>query len=1045
MGLIGLFLTSAPVLAQPNDSESTVVISGTVTDAAVGTPMAGIRVQAYNNKSYSAMTREDGSFTIKVPEYVSSLTFTRDDCNTLVRALKGETENLSVKMFSNKFSQIYSEQSVASTSVSANLLDVNADLSIDNQIQQSLQGTMLSAMRSGQLGVGASYLIDGINSLNINTQPLIIVDGVYFDMAFDNVSMHDGFYNNLLTNIPVEDLESVTVLKNGYAIYGPKGANGVIIIKTKRLKSMATRIDVNLSGNYQTIPNTPVMMNDGQYRAYSSELLGTTGTKLTNFKFLEPDNQYHYYNMYHNSTDWKDISYRDAFVQNYNVNVQGGDEIANYNLSVGYATGDATLVESDFSRFSLRLNSDIILSDKLSLRFDAAYSDVTRDMRDDGAPDNIDNAMINAPGFLALAKSPFLSPYSYDVNGNLSDFLANEDDYLDEVIGTEVSLANPLSILKEGDGINKNYFGNRLITLAVTPKWDINRHLSFNEHFTYTLVNADENYFVPLFGTPNFKMEGVGLVENKAAAMNAKQDGFMSNTYLNYNRRFGPHFVGAQGGMRYINNSFNQTIMVGYNSGNDKTPNITNSLKYKDITGTESQDISMTWWAQANYNYAEKYYLDASVGLTSSSRFGGNVSNGLNMAGVPWGVFPSVSASWIASSESWFKVPFIDYLKLHAGFDLTGNDGFDDTAAKTFFESVKVLQVTGLVMSNIGNSSLQWETTRKLTAGLNMQMFGNRVSLDANLFASTTDNLLSISSLSFVTGVPESWTNGGSLSNKGFDAFLNFRILNSPLVKWEAGAGIGAYKNEVTKLAGSSVETDVYGGTILTQVGSPIGVFYGYKTNGVYATAEQAQSGTKLFTERGDVSPLAGDMIFVNHKDDNVIDENDRVVIGDPNPDFFGRFTTKLSVGNFALNATLNYSVGGDIYNYQRMVLESGSRFMNQTVALTNRWTNEGQVTNIPRADFEDAHGNSRFSDRWIEDGSYLRLKNVTLSYKIPITSTYLHGLTVWGSANNLLTVTRYLGSDPEFSTSNNALLRGIDRGLLPQSANFSLGVKINL
>ena len=168
-------------------------------------------------------------------------------------------------------------------------------------------------------------------------------------------------------------------------------------------------------------------------------------------------------------------------------------------------------------------------------------------------------------------------------------------------------------------------------------------------------------------------------------------------------------------------------------------------------------------------------------------------------------------------------------------------------------------------------------------------------------------------------------------------------------------------------------------------------------------------------------------------------------VIGDPNPDFYGRIFSRMSYKHFTLSATVTYSMGGDLFNYQRMLLESGSRFMNQTLAMTNRWTAEGQVTDIPKATYGDPHQNSRFSDRWIEDGSYLRLKNVTLSYQIPITNTYLQGITIWGSANNLFTLTKYLGSDPEFSSSNNVLTRGVDRGLVPQTTNFSLGLKINL
>jgi len=1044
-----MLLLSAKVSAQNNNAENLVVVTGYVTDAADGSPMAGVKVQAYNLSRHSAMTKADGSFSIRIPDYVSSLTFSLEGCNTVVCALKGRTDGISVKMFDESFSEIYEAQTFASSSAEAGITEFNADLLVDNQIQQSLLGNVYSVMRSGQLGIGALMQVDGINSLNINTQPLIVLDGIILDMGYDNVVLHDGFYNNLLANIPVENIESVQVLKNGYGVYGSKGANGVILINTKRIKTMATKIDVNLSGNYQTMPNLPLMMNETQYRAYASELLGTTGTKLTTFKFLQSDEDYMYYNWYHgNNTDWSKVSYQDAFVQNYNVSVQGGDDVANYSLSVGYAFGDATLTESDFKRFGLRLNSDIILSDKLSMRFDASYSDVTRDLRDDGAPDDIDNTMINAPGFLALAKSPFLSPYAHDYYGRKSNFLASEDDYLDEVLGTEVSLANPLAILVNGDGINKNYFGSRLITLAVTPKWEIKHNrLNLYEHFTYTLANSDENYYIPINGTPRFRIEGIGMVKNKAAAMSAKQDGFMSNTYMEYTKKNNAHDINVQAGFRYINNSMSQTSMVGYNSGNDKKPNMDNSLAYRSTDGTEAKDISLTWWGQANYNFMEKYYLSASLGVSASSRFGDDTDAGITVLGVPWGIFPSVSGAWVVSSEPWFKLDFIDYLKLNVGFDITGNDGFDASASKTYFSPVTLLGKTGVAMANIGNGSLRWETTRKFTAGLNMNLLGNKLSLSANLFKSTTDDLLSIGSLSYVTGLPTTWSNGGSLSNSGFDASFNVKVLNTEMLKWELGAAIGHYKNEVTKLPTKGYDTEFYGATVRTEVGKPVGVFYGYETDGLFLTSDAADaSGLHMRSETGiDTYFEAGDVKFVDQNGDKIINQEDMVQIGDPNPDFYGRISTKMSVKNFSLSATVTYSVGGDVYNYQRMLLESGSRFMNQTVAMTNHWMVEGQQTDIPRIVYGDPHQNARFSDRWIEDGSYMRLKNITLSYKIPVYSTYLQGLTIWGSANNLFTLTKYLGSDPEFSFGNNVLTRGIDRGLAPQSTNFSFGLKINL
>ena len=1043
-GLAGfMLLLAAPVSAQ-NSTDDLVVVTGFVTDAALNTPMPGVRVQAYNNSRYSAMSKADGSFTIRIPDFVTSLTFSLEGCNTVVESLKGRTEGVDVKMFDETFSEIYNTSTVAASVSEGKISSVSADISVDVQMQQSLLGNIFSIMRSGQLGMGSLMQIDGINSLNINTQPLIVLDGTILDMGYDNVAMHDGFYNNLLANIPVEDIESVQVLKNGYGIYGSKGSNGVIIIKTKRIKTMATKIDVNISGNYQLMPSLPYVMNESQYRSYASELLGTTGTTLSSFKFLQSDNNYPYYYWYHeNETDWSKISYQDAFVQNYNVSVQGGDDVANYSLSVGYITGDATLVESDFSRFNLRLNSDIILGDKFNLRFDASYSDVTRDLRDDGAPENIDNTMINAPGFLALVKSPFLSPYAQMYGGGLTNYLATEDDYLDEVLGKEVSLANPLAILVNGDGINKNYYGSRFITLAVTPRWEIKRNLVLASQFTYTLANSDENYYIPLNGTPRFQIEGIGLVDNKAAAMSAKQDGFMSNTFMEYTYKRLAHDLNLQAGFRYINNSMFQTSMEGYNSGNDKKPNMDTSLKYRETNGVESQDISLTWWGQASYNYKEKYYLAASVGLTASSRFGSSVDAGVKMFGVPWGLFPSVSAAWVASSEPWFNVDFIDYLKFNAGFDITGNDSYDASASKTYFYPVKLLNKEGMTMTNIGNGALRWESTNKLTAGLEMVLLDNRLAIAANVFSSNTDNLLSISSLSYVSGLPETWSNGGALSNKGFDASFNLKLINSKLLKWELGASIGHYKNEVTQLPSAGYETELYGATVRTQVGSPVGVFYGYQTDGVFSTSQSALD-AGLKTNKGEAFE-AGDMHFVDQDGNKIIDKNDMVQIGDPNPDFYGRLTTKLGMGNFALSATFTYSVGGDIYNYERMLLESGSRFMNQSLAMTNHWMVEGQQTDMPRVVFEDPHQNARFSDRWIEDGSYMRLKNVTLSYKIPVHSTYLQGLTVWGAANNLFTMTRYLGSDPEFVSGNNVLLRGIDRGLAPQSTNFSLGLKINL
>ena len=229
--------------------------------------------------------------------------------------------------------------------------------------------------------------------------------------------------------------------------------------------------------------------------------------------------------------------------------------------------------------------------------------------------------------------------------------------------------------------------------------------------------------------------------------------------------------------------------------------------------------------------------------------------------------------------------------------------------------------------------------------------------------------------------------------------------------------------------------------------GSAAGVFYGYKTNGVYTNQAEADAdGYYQVNDRDQKEYFAaGDIRFVDKDNNGVIDDNDRFVIGDPNPDVYGNIYTRFNWKNWSLNATFRYSLGNDVYNYQRSLLEGGSRFYNQTTAMLSRWTSENQQTDIPRICYGDPMGNSRFSDRWIEDGSYLRLSNVTLSYSIPIRSTYLQGITLWGGAYNLFTITRYLGSDPNCGVSGSALLQGIDRGLQANARSFALGVKVNL
>ena len=299
-----------------------------------------------------------------------------------------------------------------------------------------------------------------------------------------------------------------------------------------------------------------------------------------------------------------------------------------------------------------------------------------------------------------------------------------------------------------------------------------------------------------------------------------------------------------------------------------------------------------------------------------------------------------------------------------------------------------------------------------------------------------------------ISGIESNWTNGGKLKNSGFDISLTGKVMATKAWQWEIGASAGHYKNEIIELVDGKayIDNNLYGATIRTAVGKAANLFYGYKTNGVFAThAEAQEAGLYTVDETGNKRYFsAGDMHFVDTGGNHEINEYDRVVIGDPNPDLYGNIFTSVQYRRLRLDVNMNYSLGNDIYNYMRSQLESGSRFMNQTIAMEKRWQVEGDKTMIPKLTFQDPIGNGRFSDRWIEDGSYLRLKTVTLSYQVPLKVSFIQGMEVWLQGNNLLTLTKYMGADPEVNAFNSVIGQGIDTGCLPLSRNVMIGTRIN-
>ena len=1036
-------------------------ITGTVYDAITNAPMPGVRVQATGHEKITTMTNAEGQYTLAIPSYVTLLSFSTPEYLLIQRPVYND-DIINVRLYSDGFSDNYVAD-IKAVEHNGFEKEISPSSTIDSDIQKNLGADIRSITRSGALAVGNAMFVRGINSLNAKTQPLVVVDGLIWDMQESSSYLHTGIFNNILSAIDVEDIDEVKIMKNGTALYGSRAANGVLIINTKRGRSMATRIAVNAYGGITLAPKTMNVMGADDYRIYANDLVGSIAnvSPNSNFPFLRNDKDYVLYNKFHNDTDWEDYTYTEAFSQNYKLNVEGGDDIAMYNFSFGYTTADSPLEANNMERMNVRLNSDISLAENFDTRVDISFSRVARELLDDGIREDQSKLPISSLGYLAKIKSPFLSPYRFSDLGVISKNYDAADNFAYSPARTagvtypNNSLYNPMIILKNGAGAYKNEMEYTNMAITVAPELKLGE-FTITETFNYSLYRVNEVYYLPYAdpsGATGYDFYSVSAgkrISNYAASLFSREAVITSDTRVAWDKRFGAHELDVYGGFRYTNFEYDTNSIGGANTGNDQNFGVSGSLDDLSTSGEDNMWTNLAWYLSADYSYMTKYFLQATASLETSSRFGKNADGALKIGGVAWGFFPSVQAAWLLSSEKWFKFNPINMLKLRVGYDAVGNDAIDFYAARSYLQTANFFNKTlGLELGNVENDGVKWETTHRINLGADMMLFDNRLGLSFDVYKSKTTDLLVQKKYAFVTGMDTYWSNGGELENVGFEASANYKVANSKNFQWEVGASVGHYKSEVTALDEALNPVAVYGGEVKTMVGQPVAVFWGYKTDGVIASSQEAEALGLYKKEGTNIHKFeAGDIKFVDinpGENPGLIDENDKTIIGDPNPDFYGNIYSSMKMKNWKLDVVCNYSVGNDIYNYYRQQLESGSSFNNQTTALVNRWTVDGQQTSTPKVVFGDPMGNSRFSDRWIEDGSYLRIKTIKLSYDVPVSYSWLQGLTLWCAAENVYTFTKYDGNDPETSVNNSILYQGIDAGLLPQSRSFHFGVKLNL
>lgn len=1031
-----LFVAVSPIYAQKEELK----VTGVITDASNGTPLAGASVSVPGFSS--AMTNDQGEFTLRVKSLYSEVIISRPSYESKRLALRGVL-NLKIKLYESGFSSMYKDiltpfGEVNNTRLTGSLTTIDEDNSLrpvsssDEVIQGNVAG-LNSVVRSGMDGAGLNFFLRGFNSIYTNNQPLLVVDGMVVENRSNGVSLIEGYISTPMGTIDVRDIQRITVVKDATTLYGVKGANGVILIETVSSKEQATRITMQAQIGMNMQPTEIPMLDASQHKSYLIDMYQSTGkytsNQIQNLPFLNQQKPVYQswgyegnvdYYRYNKSTNWQDELFQQGIKNKYSLNVTGGDETAIYAISLGYLLNDGLVKGTDYSRFNARVNSEIKFSPNFKVRSSMSFVYGTKNLSDQGG------IMSSNPIYTSLVKSPFTSPYVFNEAGLRSPNLEGVD-----MFGN----SNPFA-MGGSTQVNSNYgfLGNFLLDYQIIKPLRITSMFGLN-------YNKDrERLFLPSSGLAYDELPNA-TITNQSQHRVERLFTLSNETRLNLNLKVAENqSLTAVAGIRYLNSKAEDDWGKGYNSASDNFRSINYGLSsLRQVGGSIGEWNWVAYFGSVDYAIKDRYFLNATMSLDASSRYGTAIDQ--------YQKYPSVSGAWLISSEKIMRnLKFINMMKLRGGYFASGNDDIGNYTGRNYYTTQNFMGNYGLVRGNIVNSNLKPERNNKINLGLDMAVLNERLSFSLDVYNTQVKDMITYSNLSPVAGFSTYISNAGKMTNKGIDLAVNLRVLNGP-IKWDVGATVSHYKNEITKLNGNAYTTSIAGGYVQTKVGQPLGMFYGYKTAGIYSTSTEAAS-PQLYSMIGAVKTpfTAGDVRFVNADNNDLINEDDMTVIGDPNPDIFGGVNTSVKWGRLTASAIFTYSIGNDIYNYTRQQLESMSNFDNQTQAVLNRWKVEGQATNMPKVSYGDPLQNSRFSDRFIEDGSYLKFKNLTFSYDIPVKKfAFLTGLQVYAVAENLYTFTKYKGYDPEFSASGNPLGYGVDAFMTPQARTFYVGVKIGL
>jgi TonB-linked SusC/RagA family outer membrane protein len=1040
--LLGLIVLTGAICT----GQDSILVSGKITGDN-NLPLEGVSVSIQGIYQIPFITEEDGQFNIYVPSGDVWLIINPTEKYKSKRVFLNNRDALTIQLTPEDISSGYDEVIMpVKTELSRNIIssfntpDPEKALQKPYQtIDQFFQGIipgMLITGHSGMPGSGTTSFLNGFKSMYTNNQPLYIIDGLPLETPGHFPSKIDGFSINPLTSLDPLDITSITILKDylGSALYGMRASNGIILIETLKPTEVQTSIDFSYRTGISLRPEQIPQLNDKQYKTLANEILISSGQPEEYFKENYPelfattyDEEYY---KYMNNTNWQDKVFSNALMNEVYVRVRGGDEIARYGLSVSYLNHEGIITNTGYNRFNVRFVGTFNIFQWLRMYVSSNLNTNSSELKESA------RARETSPILNSLFKSPLLNPYQFDENGRQLKTL--------EEVGS-LGFSNPLAIIQKFEARNKNY---RFLT-SVRVEGDIARNLKWNTYIGLNLNSLNESVFMPNTGMDLYYDKEV---YNASKSLKNHLYSFYNNNFVSFKKELNnKHMLGTSAGLRIQTNRFQTDWGVAKNSHErDEYKQLQDGTSYlREMGGENAKWNRLAAYGTADYDFRDKYFINATLVIENSTRIGNDADGVIHIGEQPFGLFYSVGAAWRLSGERFLKNIFwLEDLKLRLNYGLVGNDDIGNYSALDYYAVDHYRETTGMIPGSFSDQSLKFETNTQFNAGMDINLFGNRLDFSFDLFNNRTRDLLVFIPQQTYIGFSILPGNQGEILNKGMELSLFSRILNIGKFKWDIGFNFSKVKNSVEDIQAGQIITTFEGGEFISRIGEPVLSFYGYSYKGVFSSTEEVLE-VNLKTEKG-IAFGAGDAIFEdisgpNGEPDGIIDDFDKTIIGSPIPDFYGGFNSCLRYGRWSIDVYLQFVEGNELFNYLRYQNERTVDLANQSTNVLKRWFTEGQITDVPRAVCDDPAGNSAFSSRWIEDGSYVRLKNLTLAYTIPDKFLFFRNLQVFITATNLVTWTRYLGYDPEFSYSYFNMEQGIDYGLMPFTRKFLAGIRLGL